>query len=106
MTDIFCYNIHEIYLENDLEPCHMKYVISVTEYDSEVVVTSASKIIGLKRGWFGTLNCKTNKGVNIDMDEIKDINPIHCIKDVVFKEVQIDSEINNTTQFKYVFTKI
>lgn len=106
-TDIICYNINEIHLINDLNPYRMRYITGVIEYDNEVVVKHCTKIVGLERGWFGNLNCNTRESMDIDMNETENINPIHCIKDVVLKEIQIDNEgIDSATYFNYVFKKI
>lgn len=86
-------------------PC----VISVNEYDSEVEVCSATKTEGLERGWVGDLKFKTDRAVNIGLEDYKEIenpNPVHCIKDVVLKQIKINNDGKEyPTYFTYVFLK-
>ena len=107
VTDIFCEAIDSVYLEGNLNSYDMQFILSVCENDHIITILSGSKIKGLERGWFGNLNCNTKKAFDVECEEIENINPIHCIKDVVLKEIQIESEgIECPTYFTYVFLKI
>jgi hypothetical protein len=86
----------------------MRFVIGIIENDETVRVQSVTKIKGLERGWFGNLNCKANRAFEpYDDKALENVNPIHCIKDVVLKEIQIENEGKEyPTYFTYVFLKI
>jgi hypothetical protein len=92
-------------------PCGyvMRYIISVNEYDSEVEVRSATKIEGFERGWVGDLKFKTDGVLDIGLEGYKKIenpNPVHCIKDVVLKQIKINNDGKDYgTDFTYVFLK-
>ena len=108
ITNVFCRTIDNVYLEGNLNNYDMLFVIGVIEDDEAVRVQSASKIKGLERGWFGNLNCKTNKAFEpYDGKILENVNPIHCIKDVVLQKIQIENESREyPTYFTYVFLKI
>lgn len=114
MKEIIYKEIEKVIFKSTSNAYTMHYIAGVDEDNNIIKINSVAKIDGLERGCFGNLCYEAKKAVELSNATVEKVHNdgnketvvICCIKDVVLKQIEINSETENATYFTYVFVRI
>ena len=100
----FIYNKFKISLNDTEKRYFCDHVISIDEYDHEIVFETCVPIDGIKRGWIGDLYYHIS-GFPIDDTNNSNITSVTSFKEVLCAKVTITACQDEAVVWKYTFLK-
>ena len=96
-------SINSVTLYNEDGKCTFDHITDFAEYDDDIVIESATKIVGLERGWVGDLFYHA-KGFMVT-DDTKNVNSTACITDVLLARITASAQPGSPVVWRYTFLK-